>query len=96
MQAENTHKSYLDIRVNAYILDELKERFGNQLMITKKELSPVLNLSVQTISNRMSLGTLKIRYIKYGQNQQSGVRFSLLAVAEYLTEELCYSVPLVA
>ena len=90
MKAVNniTYNSYLTIQVNEYFLNELKSRYNNKLMIDKNELSEVLNISSRTISNKMSEGTLKIRYVKMGTSKQSGVMFPIIAVAEYLTNEM--------
>ncbi len=90
MKAVNniTYNSYLTIQVNEYFLNELKSRYNNKLMISKNELSEVLNISSRTISNKMSEGTLKIRYIKMGTTKQSGIMFPIIAVAEYLTNEM--------
>jgi len=90
MKAVNniTYNSYLTIQVNEYFLNELKSRYNNKLMIDKNELSEVLNISSRTISNKMSEGTLKIRYIKMGTTKQSGIMFPIIAVAEYLTNEM--------
>ena len=90
MKAVNniTYNSYLTIQVNEYFLNELKSRYNNKLMIDKNELSEVLNISSRTISNKMSEGTLKIRYVKMGTTKQSGIMFPIIAVAEYLTNEM--------
>ncbi|MDQ7045494.1 MAG: hypothetical protein Q9M32_06240 [Sulfurimonas sp.] len=83
-----SYNSYLTIQVNEYFLNELKSMFNNKLMITKDELSEVLNLSSRTISNKMSNGTLNIKFIKLGNSMQSAVMFPIIAVAEYLTKEM--------
>ena len=90
MKAVNniTYNSYLTIQVNEYFLNELKSKYNNKLMISKNELSEVLNISSRTISNKMSEGTLKIRYIKMGTTKQSGIMFPIIAIAEYLTNEM--------
>ena len=90
MKAVNnpTYNSYLTIQVNEYILTELKNMFDNRLMITKNELSKVLNQSSRTISNKMSNGTLNIKFIKLGSSMQSGVMFPIIAIAEYLTNQM--------
>jgi len=90
MKAVNniTYNSYLTIQVNEYFLNELKSRYNNKLMINKNELSEVLNISARTISNKMSEGTLKIRYVKMGTTKQSGIMFPIIAIAEYLTNEM--------
>ena len=84
----STYNSFLTIQVNEYILDELKERYSN-FLLTKEDLADVLNLSSKTISNRMSSGTLDIKYIKLDNSKQGGIMFPLISVAEYLTERLC-------
>ena len=90
MKAVNniTYNSYLTIQVNEYFLNELKNRYNNKLMISKNELSEVLNISSRTISNKMSEGTLKIKYVKMGTTKQSGIMFPIIAIAEYLTNEM--------
>ena len=90
MKAVNniTYNSYLTIQVNEYFLNELKSKYNNKLMISKNELSEVLNISARTISNKMSEGTLKIRYVKMGTTKQSGIMFPIIAIAEYLTNEM--------
>ena len=84
----STYNSFLTIQVNEYILDELKERYSN-FLLTKEDLADVLNLSPKTISNRMSSGSLDIKFIKLDNSKQGGIMFPLIAVAEYLTERLC-------
>jgi hypothetical protein len=90
MEAVNnpTYNSYLTIQVNEYLLIELKNMLDNRLMITKNELSNVLNQSSRTISNKMSNGTLNIKFIKLGSSMQSGIMFPIIAVAEYLTNQM--------
>jgi hypothetical protein len=90
MQAinNNLENSYKTIQVNEYLLNELEKRYS-KLMLTKEELAEVLNQSPRTISNKMSVGTLDIKFIKFGNSKQSGVMFPVFAVAEYLTKKLC-------
>lgn len=90
MKAVNnpTYNSYLTIQVNEYFLNELKSRYNNKLMITKNELSEVINLAPRTISNQMSEGKLNIKFIKLGKSMQSTVMFPIIAVAEYLTKKM--------
>jgi len=90
MKAVNniTYNSYLTIQVNEYFLNELKSRYNNKLMISKNELSEVLNISSRTISNKMSNRTLNIKFIKLGDSMQSGVMFPIIAIAEYLTNQM--------
>ena len=86
-----THITQITIEYNEYIYEELKKLYPKKINLGKDELAEVLNLSSRTISNRMSLGTLKIKHIKTGSQMQSGVVFPLVAVAEYLTYELALS-----
>ena len=83
-----THKSHISIDYKEYILDELRSIYSKRINLNKKELAEVLNLAPKTISNRMSDGTMIIKHIKTGKSMQSGVVFPLVAVAEYLTNEL--------
>lgn len=83
----NTYNSYLNIQVNEYFLNELQKRYG-KLMLTKNELAEVLNQSPRTISNKMSTGTMNIKFIKTGESMQSGILFPIIAVAEYLTNQM--------
>lgn len=83
----DTTKSFLNIQVNEYILSYLLKKY-NKLTLTKKELGDELNLSVRTITTRLSLGTLPIKYKKHGETKQAPVVFPLVYVAEYLTNEI--------
>jgi hypothetical protein len=86
----STYNSFRTIQVNEYILNELKERYSeSNFLLTKEDLADVLNLSPRTISNRMSSGSLDIKFIKLDNSKQGGILFPLVAVAEYLTERLC-------
>lgn len=91
----NIYNSYLNIQVNEYFLNELQTRYG-KLLLTKNELAEVLNQSPRTISNKMSAGTMNIKYIKTGESMQSGILFPIIAVAEYLTNQMHENSVLVA
>ena len=84
-----TYNSFITIQYNEYIHDELVKLFPNTLNLSKKELAKVLNLSVGTVSNRLSEGTLDVKYIRTGESMQCGLLFPIVAVAEYLTKQLC-------
>lgn len=91
MQAVNntTYKSFVTIEYNEYIYNELKNMFPQSINVNKKELGVVLNMAPKTITNKMSDGSLNIKFIKTGKSMQSGVLFPIVAVAEYLTKQLC-------
>lgn len=84
----STYNSFKSFQVNEYILNELKERYCN-FLLTKEDLADVLNISPRTVSNKMSSGSLDIKYIKLDMTKQGGILFPLINVAEYLTERLC-------
>lgn len=75
------------IQANLYILNELKKTY-EKLTIDLEELSDILNLTKRTISNRLSTGELKIKYIKLGNSVQAPIRFPIISVAEYLSQIL--------
>ena len=80
--------SFLTIQFNEYIMDELKKLYDD-MFLTKAQLAKVLNLSVGTLSNKMSEGSIDSKYIRLGNTMQSPVRFPIVYVAEYLTHMLC-------
>ena len=80
------------IQTNLYVLNELRKSY-DKLTIDLEELSNVLNLSKRTISNRLSTGELKIKYIKVGNSMQAPIRFPIISVAEYLSQVLLDSEP---
>ena len=72
------------IQVNEYILDELRSRY-DKLTLNKTELAKLLNISPRTLSNKISNGTIWIKFTKLGTSKQAHVVFPIIYVAEYLT-----------
>lgn len=87
MKKKEENYRNLHIHTKEYILNELKKIY-DKLTINTKELADVLNLSRKTISNKISNGEIQIKYIKLGSSPQAPIRFPIIAVAEYLTEEI--------
>jgi len=65
-------------------LKMLKDTYGKSTL-TKEEIANELNLSVSTISNRISQGYDLPNYKKLGPNRCDKVVFPIVELAKYLT-----------
>lgn len=90
LEQDLSRNSYLDLNVKEYFLDELRSKY-NRRAINKKELAYELTLTPKTISQRISLGTFPIKYIKNGKAKQSSVFFLINDVANYLAKEIYFT-----
>jgi len=68
-------------------LQLLKDTYGKSTL-TKKEVAKELNLSVSTISNRISQGYDLPNYKKLGANRCDKVVFPIVELAKYLTKTI--------
>ena len=69
------------------ILYDLKERY-NKSTLTKKELAKELSVSVSSINNYISKGFGIPEYRKIGEAQNGTVLFTIIHVAEYLSNTI--------
>ena len=61
-----------------------------KLLYTKKEVAQALSCSIGKIDKLMASG--QIKYFKYGQTKQSGVKFAVAHIEEYLQQALVKNV----
>jgi len=65
----------------------LKDKY-NKATLTKQEIADELNLSLSTISNRISQGYDLPNYRKLGTNRCDKVVFPIVDFAKYLTQTI--------
>ncbi|MBU1216426.1 hypothetical protein KJ870_00630 [bacterium] len=73
--------------INKAILENLTARY-QKATLTKKELAHELSVSVSSINNYIVKGTGVPEYTKIGDAKNGTVLFSLIAVAEYLSNTI--------
>ena len=59
---------------------------NKKLLYSKREIAQALGCSISKIDKLMAAG--KIKYFKYGREKQSGVRFAIDHIDEYLNQTL--------
>ena len=69
------------------ILHVLSERY-NKATLTKQELAIELGVSLSTIDKALAKGDVLPQYIKVGVGKKSSIRFSIVAVANYISNSI--------
>ena len=69
------------------ILDVLSSRY-NKATLTKDELAIELGVSLSTIDKALSKGNVLPQHIRVGIGKKSSIRFSIVAVANYITNNI--------
>lgn len=65
-------------------LEDLQSRYDKALL-DKRELAKELNVSVSSISNNIAKGVNIPNYVKLGNAKNASVRFSIVDVAEFIS-----------
>ena len=67
---------------------EMLEKKYKVFMLTKKQLSEVMGLSLSTIDNMLTKDTSKLpTYVKLGEGKKSSIRFGVIDVAKFLVRK---------
>ena len=68
------------------IIEMIEEEYKT-FLLSKKQLGKILSLSISGIDNLIANNPDKLpEYMKMGQGAKSSIRFSVISVAKYLTE----------
>ena len=65
------------------IVQVLSARY-NKATLTKEELAIELGVSLSTIDKALAKGNILPQHIKIGEKKNSSIRFSIVAVANYI------------
>ena len=67
----------------AYI-NILLKHLNNKYILSKKDISSFLDVSISSVNNMMNQDKDKLKHIKFGSGKQGGVKFNINDFAEYL------------
>jgi predicted transcriptional regulator len=81
----------MENQLSIEIYKSLKEKYQNKEVLTKKELSSELGVSVSSINYYIQRGEGLPSYIKFGGGDKGRVLFPIVNVVEYLSDTVLVS-----
>lgn len=68
---------------------EMLEKKYKSFLLSKKQLAEIMSLSISAIDNLLAKDSAKLpKHIKMGQGSKSAIRFSVISIASFLTNDV--------